>query len=51
MSNEEFTEKCKELVRDYAIEHLDKTDEMQNLQYMWYGVVRHCKTVLVKSYE
>ena len=28
MSNEEFIEKCKELVREYAIEHLDKSDEV-----------------------
>ena len=28
MSNEEFIEKCKELVKEYAIEHLDKTDEI-----------------------
>ena len=27
MSNEEFIQKCKELVKEYAIEHLDKTDE------------------------
>ena len=28
MSNEEFIQKCKELVREYAIEHLDKSDEI-----------------------
>ena len=28
MSNEEFIEKCKELVREYTIEHLDKTDRI-----------------------
>ena len=28
MSNEEFIQKCKELVKEYAIEHLDKTDEI-----------------------
>lgn len=28
MSNEEFIEKCKELVREYTIEHLDKTDRL-----------------------
>ena len=27
MSNEEFIQKCKELVKEYAIEHLDETDE------------------------
>ncbi len=42
MSNEEFTEKCKELVRDYAIEHLDKTDEMPEFTVY---VVWSCKTL------
>lgn len=28
MSNEEFIEKAKQLVREYVIEHLDKTDEI-----------------------
>lgn len=28
MSNEEFIQKCKKLVREYAIEHLDKSDEI-----------------------
>ena len=28
MSNEEFIQKCKDLVAEYAIEHLDKTDEI-----------------------
>ena len=26
MGNQEFINKCKQIVRDYAIEHLDKTD-------------------------
>lgn len=28
MSNEEFIQKCKDLVAEYAIEHLDKSDEI-----------------------
>ena len=28
MSNEKFIEKCKELVREYTIEHLDKSEEI-----------------------
>ena len=32
MSNEEFIQKCKELVREYAIEHLDKDDEIPNFK-------------------
>lgn len=28
MTNEKFIEKAKELVRDYTIEHIDKTDEV-----------------------
>lgn len=28
MSNEEFIQKCKDLVSEYVIEHLDKTDEI-----------------------
>ena len=37
MSNEEFIERCKELVREYAIEHLDKTDEIPafNVYGVW----------------
>ena len=42
MSNEEFIEKCKELVREYAIEHLDKTDEIPNFNAY---VVWSCKTL------
>lgn len=27
MGSKEFIEKCKEIVKQYAIEHLDKSDE------------------------
>lgn len=42
MSNEEFIEKCKELVKEYAIEHLDKSDEAPkfNVYIVWM-----CKTL------
>lgn len=33
---------CKEIVRDYAIEHLDKTDEVQDFEVF---VVWSCKTL------
>lgn len=33
MGNTEFTEKAKELVREYTAEHLDKTDEAPALAY------------------
>lgn len=42
MSNEEFMEKCKELVKEYAIEHLDKTDEIPNFNVY---IVWMCKTL------
>lgn len=42
MSNEEFIQRCKELVKEYAIEHLDKTDEIP--QFNVY-VVWSCKTL------
>ena len=42
MSNEKFIEKCKELVGEYAIEHLDKTDEIPNFNVY---VVWSCKTL------
>lgn len=37
MNNEEFIEKCKELVREYAIEHLDKSDVIPgfNVYVVW----------------
>lgn len=42
MNNEEFIEKCKELVREYSIEHLDKTDEIPNFKEY---IVWSCKTL------
>lgn len=42
MSNEEFIAKCKELVKEYAIEHLDKTDEIPNFNVY---IVWNCKTL------
>lgn len=36
MSNEEFIERCKELVREYTIEHLDKSDDKPEFDV--YGV-------------
>lgn len=42
MSNEQFIQKSKELVRDYAIKHLDKTDEIPNFNVF---VVWSCKTL------
>ena len=40
MSNEEFIKKAKQLVREYAIEHLDKTDEIPNFNVY---IVWSCK--------
>lgn len=42
MSNEEFLEKAKELVKGYTEEHLDKSDEKPN--FIVY-VVWSCKTL------
>ena len=42
MSNEEFIEKSKELVKEYAIEHLDKSDEIPEFNVY---VVWSCKTL------
>ena len=42
MSNEVFIEKCKDLVRKYALEHLDKTDKVES--FLVY-VVWSCKTL------
>lgn len=42
MDNEEFIEKCKELVREYAMEHLDKTDRIPAFKEY---VVWNCKTL------
>ena len=42
MSNEEFLEKAKELVRDYAMEHLDKSDGIPAFKVF---TVWTCKTL------
>ena len=42
MSNEEFIQKCKDLVAEYAIDHLDKTDETPEFKVY---VVWACKTL------
>nr|DAP55116.1 MAG TPA: hypothetical protein [Caudoviricetes sp.]DAZ10880.1 MAG TPA: hypothetical protein [Caudoviricetes sp.] len=42
MSNEEFIKTAKQLVREYAIEHLDKTDEIPNFNVY---IVWSCKTL------
>lgn len=42
MTNEEFIEKSKELVKKYAIEHLDKSDEIPEFNVY---VVWSCKTL------
>lgn len=42
MSNEEFLEKCKEEVRKYAEEHLDKSDTIPDFNVY---VVWSCKTL------
>lgn len=42
MSNEEFLEKAKELVKDYAIEHLDKSDIIPEFNVF---IVWQCKTL------
>ena len=42
MSNEEFIEKCKELVKEYALGHLDKSDIIPEFNVF---VVWSCKTL------
>lgn len=42
MGSKEFVEKCKEIVKQYAIEHLDKSDNMPNFEIF---VVWSCKTL------
>ena len=52
MSNEEFIEKCKELVKEYAIEHLDKSDEIPqfNVYIVWMcKTLQNSKTLLSTS--
>ena len=43
MGNKEFIEKCKEIVKQYAMEHLDKSEEIPNFMYMLCGELRHYK--------
>lgn len=42
MGSEKFIEKCKEIVKQYAIEHLDKSDSTPKFEVfdVWY-----CKTL------
>lgn len=42
MGSKEFIGKCKELVKQYAIEHIDKTDEIPEFETF---VVWYCKTL------
>lgn len=42
MSNEKFIEKCKELVKNYTLEHVDKTDVVPIFGVF---VVWSCKTL------
>ena len=42
MESKDFIEKCKEIVKQYAIEHLDKSDNIPKFEVfnVWY-----CKTL------
>ena len=42
MKNEKFREKCKQLVREYTLEHLDKSDDIPEFEVF---VVWECKTL------
>lgn len=42
MGNDEFINKCKEIVRQYEIEHLDKSDTIPEFEVF---VVWTCKTL------
>ena len=42
MGNKEFIKKCKEIVEDYEMEHLDKSEEIPNFEVF---VVWSCKTL------
>lgn len=42
MGSKEFIEKCKKIVKKYAIEHIDKTDEIQEYEVF---VVWYCKSL------
>lgn len=52
MSNKEFINKCKGLVREYAIEHLDKSDEIPEFKVyiVWsVKVLQNSKALLSTS--
>ena len=42
MGNEEFINKCKEIVKQYTMEHLDKSDNVPKFEVF---VVWSCKTL------
>ena len=42
MSNEEFIDRCKKIVRQYAIDHLDKSESIPDFNVF---VVWSCKTL------
>jgi len=42
MGSEEFIKKCKEIVRQYTIEHCDKSDKINEFEVF---VVWNCKTL------
>lgn len=42
MGSKEFIEKCKEIVKQYAMEHLDKSDNIPEFEVF---VVWSCKTL------
>lgn len=42
MKNEKFREKCKQLVKEYTLEHLDKSDDIPEFEVF---VVWECKTL------
>lgn len=44
MTNEEFLNKCKKLIKDYTNEHLDKTGNIKFARYDVY-IVWSCKTL------
>ena len=48
MGNKEFIEKCKEIVKQYAMEHLDKSDNIPEFDVLMYGIVKHYK--IIKHY-
>lgn len=52
MGSEEFIEKCKEIVRDYAYNHLDKSDNIPefDIYVVWYcKILQNHKALLSTS--